>query len=70
VNPVTKQAFFELLESTIHGGEGRNPYRTELIYGTDESGIQEGIELGSGFLEQQARKFNISNEVERGRISP
>jgi len=43
VNPATKEAFFKLLESTIKGEEGDEPIPPELIYGVDESGIQEGI---------------------------
>ena len=42
-NKNTKKAFFDLLEDTINGGEDEEPILAELIYGTEESGIQEGI---------------------------
>jgi hypothetical protein len=43
VNPITKEAFFTTLKSTINGEEGEEPIRPECMYGTDETGIQEGI---------------------------
>lgn len=43
VNPFTKDAFFKLLQQAITGNEGEDPIPPELIYGADESGMQEGI---------------------------
>ena len=43
VNPVTKDAFFELLKSTLRVGEGEEPIPPELIYGVDETGNQQGL---------------------------
>ncbi|RDB27179.1 hypothetical protein Hypma_004386 [Hypsizygus marmoreus] len=60
-NPITKKAFFEILEETIKGGEGEDPIPAELIYGADESGFQDGIgtkewaygPVNEGILHQQ-----------------
>jgi hypothetical protein len=43
VNPVTKKAFFELLEGVLIGDDGQELIPPELIYGVDETGIQCGI---------------------------
>lgn len=43
VNPITKEAFFTLVKNVINGGDGEDPIPPELIYGTDETGLQEGI---------------------------
>ncbi|RDB22968.1 hypothetical protein Hypma_009914 [Hypsizygus marmoreus] len=42
-NPVTKKAFFDILEQTINGGDDEDPIPAELIYGADESGFQQGV---------------------------
>jgi hypothetical protein len=42
-NPHTKKAFFELYEKTVKGEDGEEPIPDELIYGADESGIQQGL---------------------------
>ncbi len=43
VNPYTKEEFFKLLEAVIEGDGGDDIIPPELIYGTDETGIQQGI---------------------------
>ena len=43
VNLNTKEAFFTLLKNVINGRDGEDPIPPELIYGTDETGLQEGI---------------------------
>jgi hypothetical protein len=42
-NENTKKAYFDLLYNTIQGEDKEEPIPPELMYGTDESGIQEGI---------------------------
>jgi hypothetical protein len=56
VNPTTKEAFFDLLESTIKGKDGEEPIPAELIYGTDETGIQEGIGVKEHVLGAPGKK--------------
>ncbi len=43
VNPNNKEAYFALLEKTIRGNDGEEPIPAELIYGMDETGIQQGV---------------------------
>ncbi|KAK0451962.1 uncharacterized protein EV420DRAFT_1231729, partial [Desarmillaria tabescens] len=43
VNPHTKEEFFTLLEAMIEEGGGDDVIPPELIYRTDETGIQSGI---------------------------
>jgi hypothetical protein len=43
VNPITKKAFFDLFELAVEGEEGEEPIPAELMYGSDETGIQQGI---------------------------
>lgn len=43
VNPVTKEALFELYSETVNGDGGDDVIPPELIWGADESGFQEGI---------------------------
>ncbi len=43
VNPYTKEEFFKLLEAVIEGDGGDDIIPPKLIYGTDETGIQQGI---------------------------
>ena len=42
-NPHMKTAFFSLLEGTIKGEDSQEPIIDELIWGTDETGIQQGL---------------------------
>lgn len=42
-NPHTKKAFYDLLEEVIKGNKDKEPIPNHLIYGTDETGFQEGI---------------------------
>lgn len=57
-NTFTKEAFFSLLVKTIKGEDGEEPIPPELIYGADESGIQEGI----GTKERVYSPTGISNQ--------
>lgn len=43
VNEATKDKYFSLLKMAIEGEDGEEPVPTELIYGVDETGIQEGV---------------------------
>ncbi len=43
VNVYTKEGYFKLLKETIEGGDDEEPIAPELIFGTDETGIQKGI---------------------------
>ena len=42
-NPHTKEAFFSLLERTIEGNNNQEPISNKLIWGMDETGIQQGL---------------------------
>jgi hypothetical protein len=43
VNPATKEAYYSLLKKTIEGEEDEEPIPHELMYWSDETGIQQGI---------------------------
>ncbi|SJK99633.1 uncharacterized protein ARMOST_02941 [Armillaria ostoyae] len=43
VNVYTKEGYFKLLKETIEGRDDKEPIAPELIFGTDETGIQKGI---------------------------
>ncbi|KAK0450446.1 uncharacterized protein EV420DRAFT_1245126, partial [Desarmillaria tabescens] len=43
MNLYTKEEFFELIEAVIEGDEGEDIIPCELIYETDETGIQQRI---------------------------
>ena len=42
-NPQTKKKFFDLLEESIIGDKDEEPILDELIFGSDETGIQQGL---------------------------
>jgi hypothetical protein len=43
VNPITKEAFFKLFRETVEGNGEEDVIVSELIWGADETGFQEGI---------------------------
>jgi hypothetical protein len=55
-NPHTKEAFFNLLEATIRGEDDEEPILDELIWGTDETGIQQGIGTWQCIIGPQGKK--------------
>lgn len=42
-NPHTKEAYFNLLEGAIIGEEDEEPVSPELMFATDETGVQQGL---------------------------
>jgi len=56
-NPVAKEDYFAKLKTAIEGEEEEEPIPSELIYGVDESGIQEGIGLKERVYGDPAKKF-------------
>jgi hypothetical protein len=42
-NPHTKKAFYDMLEENIMGDEEEEPIPDELIFGADETGVQQGL---------------------------
>lgn len=42
-NPHTKEAYFNLLEGAIIGEEDKEPVSPELMFATDETGVQQGL---------------------------
>jgi len=56
-NPVAKEDYFAKLKTAIEGEEEEEPIPPELMYGVDESGIQEGIGLKERVYGDPAKKF-------------
>ncbi|KAK0245361.1 hypothetical protein EDD85DRAFT_757333, partial [Armillaria nabsnona] len=57
VNPYTKEEFFKLLEAVIERDGENNIIPPELIYGTDETGIQQGIGVKERVYSPQGAKI-------------
>ena len=55
VNPVTKDAFFELLKSTIQGGEGEEPILSELIYSHNGKVFARDVTLSDTKISQSSK---------------
>jgi hypothetical protein len=56
-NPVAKADYFAKLKAAIKGEEGDDPIPDELIYGVDETGIQEGVGCTERVYGESAKKF-------------
>jgi hypothetical protein len=56
-NPHTKEAFFSLLERTIEGDNNQEPISNELIWGTDETGIQQGLGTRQRIIGPKGKKI-------------
>jgi hypothetical protein len=57
------------LKAAIKGEEGEDPIPAELIYGVDETGIQEGVGCKERVYEESLkRNFSTSQGVEDERI--
>ena len=55
-NPYTKAAFFRIFKEVVDRKEVEEPIPDELIYGTDESGFQNGIGMREHIVGQRGKK--------------
>ena len=56
-NPIAKADYFAKLKTAIEGKEGKDPIPTELIFGVDETGAQEGVGCKERVYGKSTRKF-------------
>jgi hypothetical protein len=56
-NPVAKEDYFTKLETVIEGEEGEDPIADKLLYGVDETGVQDGIGSKERVYGDPAKKF-------------
>src|SRR5712672_433413 len=56
-NPIAKADYFAKLKTVIEGEEGKNPIPAELMYGVDETGIQEGVGCKERVYREPTKKF-------------
>ena len=56
-NPIAKADYFAKLKTAIEGKEGEDPIPTELIFGVDETGVQEGVGCKERVYGKPTKKF-------------